>query len=69
MDVLKYTQTSVLHGSYDKCDWFTLALFLVYGGSFDRWVIENGKNTSFVLDDASLIIIIKKCRWLPPFTF
>ncbi|MPC93969.1 hypothetical protein E2C01_089117 [Portunus trituberculatus] len=36
MDVLKYTQTSVLHGPCDKCDWFTQALFLVYGGSFDR---------------------------------
>ncbi|XP_063889344.1 protein broad-minded-like [Scylla paramamosain] len=38
MDVLKYTQTSVLRGLCDKCDWFTLALFLVYGGSFDRCV-------------------------------
>lgn len=36
MDVLKYTQSNILLGAYDKCDWFTMALFLVYGGSYDR---------------------------------
>ncbi|XP_050690496.1 protein broad-minded-like [Eriocheir sinensis] len=38
MDVLKYTQSNILLDAYDKCDWFTMALFLVYGGSYDRCV-------------------------------
>nr|XP_045581972.1 protein broad-minded-like [Procambarus clarkii] len=36
IEVLKFTQSNILLSSPDKCDWFTMAIFLIYGGNVER---------------------------------
>ncbi|KAK3875661.1 hypothetical protein Pcinc_019471 [Petrolisthes cinctipes] len=35
-DIIKYTQSHILLNTSEECDWFTMILFLIYGGNFDR---------------------------------
>ncbi|XP_042211708.1 protein broad-minded-like isoform X2 [Homarus americanus] len=36
IDVLKYVQSRILLSSGEKCDWFTMIMFLIYGGNVER---------------------------------
>nr|XP_053646284.1 protein broad-minded-like [Cherax quadricarinatus] len=36
IEVLKYTQSNIFRSSSDKCDWFTMIIFLIYGGNVER---------------------------------
>lgn len=38
-DIIKYTQSTILLSTSEECDWFTMLLFLIYGGNFDRCVV------------------------------
>nr|XP_027238865.1 protein broad-minded-like [Penaeus vannamei]XP_027238866.1 protein broad-minded-like [Penaeus vannamei] len=36
INLLKFTQSTILLSTAEKCDWFTMVLFLVFGGNPDR---------------------------------
>lgn len=36
IEVLKYAESNILLSASNKCDWFTMSIFLIYGGNVDR---------------------------------